>query len=73
MIKPKEFLRKVVGDEDLFTTLYVVAEEKVLRVQPKGNEFGVGFLMGFWLGRMYGNEEMHKSVCTTKNSNRNKR
>lgn len=76
MISEKAWLKKIVKDWDLFIALYLSAEEKVLRKHPEGNEFGIGFLMGFWLGRfyesrgVYGSREADKSVHTTKNSDR---
>jgi hypothetical protein len=70
MIDAKTWLRKVVNDTKMFTGLYLRAEEKVLRKYPKGNDFGLGFLIGFWLGRIYGNEESNQGVCCAESGDR---
>lgn len=67
MMNPKEFLLKVIRDHELFTALYIHTEEKVLRVTSKGDDFSVGLLMGFWLGRMYEKAECDRNTSISKN------
>lgn len=67
-----QFLRKVFIDNALFERLYVEAERKQVnkitgKAEPK--DFRTGFLMGFWLGQVYG--EYKKESTDDRNKEEN--